>query len=438
MLYRLLVEKIILPLGDLILGSKTISYLNKFRKWQWLNKADVEKLQRDNLQKLLTHATKNIPFYKGLNTKLENDPYAWLQQFPVLKKPVIKENIDGFTSVPKEQLLKFSSSGSSGVQGVVYMNKKEHSYSRALQILWWEWAGYKIGKPLLQTGMTLNRGLVKGTKDFLFRTTYVSAFGLAEKDMLVALNKFRNRKKAHLGGYASSLYIIAEIAKRNNIKDIHFDSAISWGDKMFPHYRKRIEEVFSTRVFDTYGAGEMLNIAAQCEHGTYHIMDPHVYLEIVDKQGKPVADGEMGYVLITRLDCYSMPLIRYYLGDIAQKPANEKPCACGRHFSQLERIIGRDTDIVFTPSGKSMIVHFFTGIMEFVPEIKQFRVIQRELSSIEMEYIPDRDFSEEVLKKVEHEIHSHLGEAFPISFTRVNEIPATASGKPQIIQSFLK
>jgi phenylacetate-CoA ligase len=146
----------------------------------------------------------------------------------------------------------------------------------------------------------------------------------------------------------------------------------------------------------------------------------------------------MGYVLITRLDCYTMPLIRYYLGDIAQKPANPKPCPCGRHFSQLERIIGRDTDIVFTPSGKSMIVHFFTGILEFVPEIKQFRVIQREISSIEMEYIPDKNFSEEVLKKVEHEIHSHLGEPFPITFRKVSEIPATASGKPQIIQSFLK
>jgi phenylacetate-CoA ligase len=228
LLYRLLVEKIILPLGDLMLGSKTISYLNKFRKWQWLAKADVEKLQKERLQKLLVHASTTIPFYKTLNTNPESDPYTWLRQFPVLKKPVIKENIDGFTSVPKEKLLKFSSSGSSGVQGVVYMNKKEHSYSRALQILWWEWAGYKIGKPLLQTGMTLNRGFVKGTKDFLFRTTYVSAFGLAEKDMLAALNKFRNKKNAHLGGYASSLYVIAEIAKRTDIKDIHFDSAISW------------------------------------------------------------------------------------------------------------------------------------------------------------------------------------------------------------------
>jgi phenylacetate-CoA ligase len=438
LLYNLLLEKIILPAADFLLGTTTVSTLNKFRKWQWLGKAEVEMLQRQKLTELLSHATNNIPFYRQLNTKADSDPYSWLRQFPVLKKPVIKENIDSFTAVPKQNLLSFSSSGSSGVQGVVYMNKKEHSISRGLQILWWEWAGYKPGKPLLQTGMTLKRGFVKGAKDFLFRTTYVSAFGMAEKDMVGVLNKFRKKKHAYLGGYASSLYVLAEIAKKNGIDDIRFESSISWGDKMFPHYRKRLEEVFSTKVFDTYGAGEMLNIAAQCENGTYHIMDPHVYVEIVDKEGNPVPDGQMGYVLVTRLDCYTMPLIRYYLGDIAQKSANPAPCSCGRNFSHLDRIVGRDTDIVYTPGGKSMIVHFFTAIFEFVPEIKQFRVIQRELSSIEIEFIRDKNFHEGVLKTVEARIHDHLGESFPIVFHEVNSIPATASGKPQIIQSFIK
>lgn len=438
MFYNFLLEKIILPAGDFILGTTTIKSLRKLRKLQWLSESEVKKIQAENLHKLLSHATKNIGFYKGLHTSPDSDPFSWLQQFPVLKKPVIKENIDSFTSVPKENLLRFSSSGSSGVQGSVYMSKKEHSLSRAIQMFWWEWAGYRPGKRLMQTGMTLKRGFVKGTKDFLFRTKYVSAFGMVEPEMVSVLKEVRNKRPIYLGGYASSLFVLAEIAERNKVDNVKFESAISWGDKMFPHYRKRLEEVFSTKVFDTYACGEMIMIAAQCEAGSYHITDPHVFIEIVDAQGKAVPDGEMGYVLATRLDGFTMPLIRYYMGDLAVKSSYGSPCSCGRNFSRLEKIIGRDTDIVRTQSGKSMIVHFFTGIMEFVPEIKQFRVIQRDLSSIVMEYIPDRGFSEDVLRRVEKEIHTHLGEPLPISFQKVDSIPTTPSGKPQIIQSFLK
>ena len=45
-------------------------------------------------------------------------------------------------------------------------------------------------------------------------------------------------------GYASSLYVFAEIAKKYNIKK-EFKTAVSWGDKLFDHYKREIKETFS-------------------------------------------------------------------------------------------------------------------------------------------------------------------------------------------------
>jgi len=207
---------------------------------------------------------------------------------------------------------------------------------------------------------------------------------------------------------------------------------------MFPHFKKLIEKQFGAKVYDTYGCTEGFMIAGECSHGSMHIMSPHVYIEILDDQGNRVPAGEIGNVVVTRLDAFSMPLVRYYLGDLAVLAPREKKCGCGMHFPILEKIIGRDTDIVKTRSNKFMIVHFFTGILEHIPEIKQFRVIQENLDSMKFEYIKDDGFSEQVLTDLSKKIHDHLQENFPIEYIEVDHIPNTPSGKPQLILSKLK
>ena len=105
----------------------------------------------------------------------------------------------------------------------------------------------------------------------------------------------------------------------------------------------------------------------------------------------------------------------------------------------LKKVVGRDTDLVRTSSGKSLIVHFFTGIFEFYSEIRQFRVIQNDINSIEIEYIPTAEFSTETLDKLKKDIEKYLGEEeLRVTFHSVDEIPATPSGKPQIIESNLE
>ncbi|MDZ4757111.1 MAG: hypothetical protein SGJ10_03095 [Bacteroidota bacterium] len=439
-IYTYVTENFILPFGDMVFKSSVIKNLRQWRKTQWLSVEEIAQLERENLKSLLSHVLKNIPHYKNLNITENEDPFLTLSKFPLLYKKDIKSDFYNFIdpNQDKKTLIKYMSSGSSGVQGEGYVNKAEDSASIAIQTLWWEWAGYRMGKPLIQTGVSLNRGLKKKLKDKLLRVKYELAFNHYEKDIIKLLNKINHTQKYYFAGYASSLFVFSQLAKKQRINDIKLKSVVSFGDKMFPHYRKSIQEVFGAKVYDTYGCCEGIMFSGQCEFGHYHIMSPHVHLEIVDKDGNPVSEGTLGYVVATRLDGYTMPLIRYYMGDMAVKNARNKTCECGRGFPIMEQIIGRDTDIIRTKNGKYLVVHIFTLIFEQYSSIKQFRVIQKVLENIEIEYIPEPDFEKSILSEISSRIllNTEPGE-LKINYTCVDFIPATPSGKPQIIQSFL-
>lgn len=233
---------------------------------------------------------------------------------------------------------------------------------------------------------------------------------------------------------------LLKTALENNIDDLYFKGIISWGDKLFDQYRKNLQAAFHAPVYETYGSSEGFLIAAQYDLDYMYIMSPHVYLELLDDHDQPVKDGEMGHVVVTRLDARSMPLIRYKLGDLAIKlPLEEYPQNRKLHFPLLKKVIGRDTDVVKTKSGKVLVVHSFTGIFEYYPEIRQFRIIQDFPEAIQIEYIPRVSAIQGVLDKIKEDIYSKTGtrDELEITFRQVKEIPPTKSGKPQIILSRL-
>lgn len=409
--------------------------MRTWAKWKDSTKETIHQVQEYRLTMLLTYANQKVPFY-------QHQKNSSLKDFPVLTKNIIALNIEELISEDyrKADLIEEKSSGSSGVQGTVFMTRLESLDAIANQSFLWSLSGYQFGDKLLQLGMSPNRGIVKRLKDILFRTDYQLAFNLDEQKVLNVLKNYRDNKSiVFFGGYASGLYEYARIAMKHNIRDIEFKSVISWGDKMFDHYRTLIEEVFKTKVYDTYGCTEGFMIAGQCQHFNYHILTPHVYIELLDTNGNEVPYGEIGQVFVTRLDARAMPLIRYYLGDLAIKENPSKGCPCGLPYPMLRKIIGRDTDVVKTPLGKSLIVHFFTGIFEHISEIRQFRVLQDSVHEFSIEIISDLNGAslDVLLNGIHKKLEQKAEEKLQITFKQVHEIPTTNSGKPQIIVSTL-
>jgi phenylacetate-CoA ligase len=393
---------------------------------------------RTRIDSLLRHATSNIPYYKSLGIPETADPLERLSTFPLLTKPILRERTEDLLCLPRERLIRNSSSGSSGFQSVVYWTREQQSAVRATQLLWLHWAGYRFGDPILQTGITPKRGLVKGAKDRLTGTYYLQAFSHSRDDARNALVWASRQKDPVLVGYASSFYVLAGFAKELGM-EVRFKTALSWGDKLFPHYRKAVREAFGCDVFETYGSAEGLMMAAQKDLDQLYIMTPNVHLEITDEAGRPVPDGQMGHVVVTDLNARAMPLIRYRIGDLAIKlPQAERPRHTSMSLPLLRKVVGRETDIVKTPGGRQLVVHAFTGIFEHHPEISQFCVIQEERTGIRIQYIEGPGFRESLLLSIGDRIREAVSEPFEISFEKVESIPATPSGKPQLIVSRIR
>ncbi len=434
MIYNKILENIVFPIGDKVLHTH---FIKKMKYWRNVvdkkSANELHQMQKEGLKKILQHSVKNIPFYKNKNIALTGNPYADIKQFPIIYKNVIKQNISDMYLGDKNKMVVERSSGSSGVQGEVYMTLDENVGYMAIQTYLWEWGGYKVGTPLLQTGITPNRVGIKKMKDMALRTFYVPAFNLSYDVTLSNLLEAKKKGCKYFAGYASSLNVYAEVALKEGL-DIKFDGVISWGDKLFDSYKNTINKAFGNpSIAEVYGTTEGFMMAGLCPQGNHHILTPHVYLELLDKDGNEVKPGELGYVVVTRLDAYSFPLVRYYLGDMAIKQNENETCACGRHYPMLKKIVGRDTDIVHTPQGKALIVHFFTYVFEHQPTIQQFRVIQRIPGNIDIEYIPGAGFTPDVLNKISSIICEKAEEVFPIKFIEVKVIHPTASGKPQLV-----
>lgn len=433
------IENSLLPFGDLLLQTSFIKNLKKCRKQDQLNADQLGILQKKRLSEILTFTTQNAEFYKKLEIEIDQaNPISSLKKFPVISKREINEFKDEILTRPANSLNKISSSGSSGLQSTVYLSKNEISITRAQQTRWWEWAGYKLGDSILQTGISPDRSLVKKVKDYFLKTKYVHAFALLPEEIKLILKESKKKHVKNFFGYASSLYVFAEIAAEEGI-DIKFESMLCWGDKMFESYRKKIKNVFACDVQETYGCTEGFMIASQHDLKYLYIMTPWVYLELLDENGQEVKDGEIGQVVVTSLFAKAFPLIRYKLGDLAIRLPKEKyPKNRKFAYPLLEKVIGRDTDIIKTSSNKSMIVHSFTGIFEYYPEIRQFQVTQNKLDEIQIKYISNQGKIDRQLNEIKNKIIQNLKEDITITFKEVSEIPNSPSGKPQIIKSSLK
>ena len=431
-------EKVVLPLGDLLLKSNFIKNLKFWRSFDSLSELDIKKHQNKQLKYQLLYAQKYLLKYKNIKIDTSKTAEEILKLFPILNKNDLRSNPLSLQVKTKQKNFKIYSSGSTGVSTWVSMDSSDLMSIQSLSIHLWELCGYKLGEPIVQTGMSPKRSRLKKLKDIFFRVYYISAFSLSDKDLKSICFKLSMKKNCSLVGYPSSLNIIAEYVIENNIK-LRLKTVIGFGDKLFDHYKNNIQQAFGCKIHETYGSSEGFQIGFQSDLDYMYLYTPQVYMELLDDNNNPVKDGEIGNVVVTRLDNKNMPLIRYKLGDLAvMLPRNKYPANRKYNFPLIEKVIGRNTDIVLLPDNRKLIVHSFTGIFEYIQEIKQFKIIQKDRKSILVQYVPDEDFTKEVLTIVKVKLQKIImNDDFKIMFEEVSKIKGTKSGKPQIIESHI-
>ncbi len=198
------------------------------------------------------------------------------------------------------------------------------------------------------------------------------------------------------------------------------------GEVLDDSLRERVRRHLGVEIADNYGSTEAF-VGWQCPQGSYHVNAEHVFTEIVDPDGYPAPPGAMGSVLVTTLENYLMPLVRYEIGDYTT--AIESSCACERTLPRLGRIAGRDINLFRLSDGSLMAPSTLMNIVTRCSEITQFQIVQKSTDRIAVRYVADRAIGEDSEVRIRSDFREIVGATASIGFERVPEIMRAPSGK---------
>jgi phenylacetate-CoA ligase len=416
---------------------RRLGFLERAQWWD----ADRVAAERDaRLRDLVRVAYEEVPLYRSLFEQAGIRPVdiqgkGDLRKVPAVTKQILRAAYpDRVTRPTGRRTYEASTSGSTGKNFKVREDDRTAARYRAAFLLAAGWTGWQAGDRHLQLGMNLTRDSARRLKDRLLRCQYVSAYDLTDSSLDRTLDVIQDRHILFLWGYPGSLYYLARRARSLGWNTpVH--AAVTWGDTLFPEFRRTIQDTFRTTVFDTYGCAEGIQVSAQCGAGPwYHVHELDTIVEYVDDDGAPVPQGTPGNLLLTRLYPGPMPLIRYQVGDVGTSGAG-RTCGCGRSWEVMEDIRGRRTDVVITPNGNRLIVHFFTGILEYFTEIDTFQVVQDASDHILIRIVPAGPVDGGLPGRVIAAIRQKGAGDLSIDVETVGEIPPTAGGKRRFVVS---
>ena len=134
-----------------------------------------------------------------------------------------------------------------------------------------------------------------------------------------------------------------------------------------------LNELWDAQPFTLYSVTELAIHYGECrQQSGGHAHPELVYTEIVDENGKPVADGEIGELVATPLGVEGVPLLRYRTGDMTFKVKGV--CSCGRKSCRIGPILGRRSQL-FTYQGTTVYPMHLCNALDSVEEVKDYLVI---------------------------------------------------------------
>ncbi len=442
--YTRLASSLLFPVHERLKKHTTVKVRNKLEKTQWQSNEELKALQIQRLSKLLQHAQQHVPYYRDLFTQLNLDcsniqSLDVLAQIPFLDKTIIRENYHQLKSDLPAGLAKFNTGGSSGQPLNFFIGLERISHDVAAKWRATRWWGVDIGDPeIVVWGSPIELGAqdkVRLIRDKLLRTHLLPAFELSEAKLHQFLQEIKRIKPKILFGYPSALGRIAKFAIEQDIDMRHIGIKVAFvtSEYLYPEQRELIETCFACPVANGYGGRDAGFIAHECPAGNMHITAEDIIVEIVDKHGQAVANGDAGEIVITHLATSGYPFIRYKTGDVGV--LDDQPCSCGRGLPLLKEIQGRTSDFVVSQSGAVIHGAALRYVLREFANILEYKIIQETKDLTRVMLLVDNSFTSENEQQVISGFKSSLGENVNIKVEYVNQIPAEKSGKFRFVIS---
>ena len=327
---------------------------------------------------------KNSRFYKKkLDAYNQINDLFELKQFPFTTKIDIAKYNDEFLCVPKNQVRDFiTTSGTIGDPISFYLTQNDLKRLAINERNSFELCNVKKGDKVLLT-TTLDKCFMAGLAYYLgSQELGIGIIRTGPGSLKYQWDMIERFKPEIIVAVPSFLLNMIRFAKDNNIdlsqcsllKAICIGEPIRESNFQLNSLGKAISLDLNIRLYSTYASTEMMTAFTECDEGSGgHLQEDLLFIEVLDKNGVEVKDGDSGEVVITTLGVEAMPLLRYRTGDICT--VYRTKCKCGRTSLRLGPVLGRKSQrlkikgTTIFPSAIIEAVYAFKHVENFAIEV---------------------------------------------------------------------
>lgn len=380
---------------------------------------------------LLLHACNSVPFYRelGITIDLEAPFKENLSKFPILKRSDLCGNERMFISNNyKEQNLFYEyTSGSSGRSIKCYKSIEEKVKSGL--ILW----KYRMLKGIEPSSKCVsfytkrkNEEVHKINEGVLLykNELFLNVLDLCDERLEIYLAEIIKFNPDWIIGPISALYYLAQFIKKKWGESFSIPSLKyieSAGEISSYEQRNDISKVFHVPLADMYGCREIWLIGFRETNGYFQTTNTNAFVELVPSMTKEQPND----IIITGLNAFAMPVIRYKVGDSGYYKGTDKKLfdiSCARsnqYFIYKNRTIAVTT--FFMAIFKLNQIHENT--------ILKFQFIKKGKTEFDLLFIPDINYSKEHLQTIYNILLQTFDKDLKLNFIKTQYIEFSNNGK---------
>ena len=401
--------------------------------------AEIKAFQDRRLAETVGYLAGNSPFYMRLFVEKGIDPETIasvedLQRIPTVSKDDLQKYSRDFICVPEDDIVDYvTTSGTLGDPVTFALTDADLD-----RLAYNEWLSFSTAgcsrSDIMQLMTTIDRRFMAGLAYFLgARKMGMGIVRVGNGIPELQWDTIRRVRPDCCMVVPSFLMKLVGYARENGIdyRGSSLRKAICIGEALWDPdtfglstLGRRIHEVWpELELYSTYASTEMQSSFTECHcHCGCHIPVDLIIVELLDRDGNHVPDGQPGEVTVTTLGVEGMPLLRFRTGDICRM--YDEPCSCGRNSPRLSSVIGRRSQMVKF-KGTTLYPPALFDVLDSIPEITNYivEVYTNDLGTDEvLVRIGCEDHSDAFLKKVKDMFRSRVRVAPTISFEKADYI----------------
>lgn len=421
-------------------GSRIPRNLREMRRVWRFSESHVKEYQLGKLAEMLRYAAQHVPYYQRVlaeaevvvdgTVRIEN-----FQRIPLLTKDIIRR--EGVGLHAKNHAARGSyentSGGSTGEPVRFLQDKAYDDMNTATKIFFFEVLGKHIGerevklwgsdRDILAGSLTLRDRAI----NFLYNRRFFNCYDFTREHRLRLVELNNTFKPMSYWAYVDASFEFATFVLENRIKLVPPKLIVATIGPLYPNQKEIIERAFQCKVYNQYGSRET---GAVCCHDRkadeMNVFFWRQFIEVLPVENS--RSDEDGKIVMTSLDNFSMPLIRYDIGDVAVKGSTCYEIHGITSCLSLKNVIGRTLGFFKKADGTLFHTHFLVQQLFFKDWIARFQIAQEAYDRIVIRIVPAKDKNERDMQKIVENVHVLVGDC-RIEFEFVDEIKPSPSGK---------